>query len=241
MASWVHPGVRRVARTIAPRQRAWDEHNAAQEHGDGPLWVAIGDSTVVGVGASTFEATAAAIVLDRLRTQRDPTWRLRNLGHYGVKVEAVLQRQVPLLRQWGEPALVTVGAGSNDVAWSWGGDALYDGLRRLFDVVPEGTVFGTLPPGWLGKGLRVNDWLRSEAAARGFRIADVGVLPSFRFMVAADGLHPNDRGYRFVADGLSTALGLEVPPSRKDRRRSERAGEGDRAEGAGEGTPEGLG
>lgn len=216
VASWLHPGVRKVASSIEPRQRAWQEHNETQRHGDGPLWVALGDSTVVGVGASTMSHTAAAIVHRRLREHTGQPWRLLNLGRYGVKLEAVVRDQLPRLHEAGPPALVTVAAGSNDVAWSIGLTAMLGQFTALLDAVPPGTVIGTVPPGWWGKGLKVNDWLRAEARQRGLLVAEVGVLPQLRRMVAADGFHPNDRGYRFIADGVLTALGIapEAPEPR---------------------------
>ena len=208
VASWVHPGVRKVAGTIDERQRQWASHNTRQASGDGPLWVALGDSTVLGVGASSFENTAAALVHRRLREHTGQPWRLVNLGRYGVRLSAVAREQLPRLQHWGPPALVTVAAGSNDVAWSMGTTALLEDFLLLLDAIPTGTVVGTLPPGWWGRGLRVNDWLRAAAEQRGLRVAEVGVLPQLRRMVAVDGFHPNDRGYRFIADGVLHALGV---------------------------------
>ncbi|MEZ5262994.1 MAG: SGNH/GDSL hydrolase family protein [Acidimicrobiales bacterium] len=208
VAAWLHPGVRRVATTIPARQQAWAEHNARQADAAGPLWVSLGDSTVVGIGATHLERTAAAIVHRRLCEHTGEPWRLRNLGRYGAKLDAVVREQLPRLHEWGAPALVTVAAGSNDIVWSWGLRGFHDAMRELLDAVPVGTVVGTVPPGWWGKGLRANDWLRAEAAGRGLRVAEVGVLPQLRRMVAADGFHPNDAGYRFIADGVLGALGI---------------------------------
>lgn len=212
VAGWVHPGIRRVSATIVHRQREWAEHNAVQASGEGPVWVALGDSTVVGIGASRLEHTAAAIVHRRLRDHTGTAWRLHNLGRYGAKVEAVVHEQLPRLHEWGRPELVTVAVGSNDIVWSWGLDGFRHAMTRLLDTVPAGSVVGTMPPGWWGKGLKANDWLRAAAAERGVLVAEVGVLPQLRRMVAADGFHPNDRGYRFIAEGVLQALGIPAEP-----------------------------
>lgn len=212
VAGWLHPGIRRVAATIEPRQRAWAEHNAHQARAEGPVWVALGDSTVVGIGASRLESTAAAIVHRRLREHTGTAWRLHNLGRYGAKVDAVVREQLPRLHEWGPPGLVTVAVGSNDIVWSRGLDGFRAAMTCLLDAVPPGTVVGTMPPGWWGKGLRANDWLRAAAAERGVLVAEVGVLPRLRTMVAVDGFHPNDRGYRFIAEGVLRALDIPLDP-----------------------------
>jgi len=204
----VHPGVRAVAATVAGMQAEWERENAAAAGAPGPLWLALGDSSVVGVGASSAAATAVAIVHRRLCAHDGRPWRVINLGRYGARAGQVLHTQLPRLAEWGRPELVTVGVGANDVAWSFDRRGLRRDLARLLDAVPPGAVIGTVPAGWWGNGLALNDWLRTETAARGLRLAEVGVFPDPGAMVAADGFHPNDAGYRHIAAGVLAALGL---------------------------------
>lgn len=219
VARAVHPGVRRVSAGVGPLAHRWSELVEEASRADGPLYVALGDSTVLGAGASSVETTAIAQVWNHLRAVTGEPWRCVNLGRYGVKLAAVIETQLPRLHDWGQPALVTVGAGSNDVVWSRGLAPLLAGLERLLDALPAGAVVGTLPPGWVGKGLHANEWLRIEAAARSLRVAEVGVFPRPRRMVAGDGLHPNDAGYRYIAEGIIASLeqgptgprGLQLP------------------------------
>lgn len=207
----MHPGVRRVAATVELRQAEWEAHNADQHDRTGPLWVALGDSSVVGVGASSIERTATMIVYRNLLAADGRPWRLINLGRYGAKLDEVTRTQLTRVYDWGPPALVTVGAGANDVVWSRGTAATVGAFGRLLDGLPPGTVVGTVPAGWFGKGLRINDWLRQQARHRDLRVAEVGVLPQWRSQVADDGFHPNDDGYRFIADGVMAALGIADP------------------------------
>lgn len=207
MAAALLPGVRRVADTIPALEARWAAHNAQSVQATGPLWVALGDSTAQGIGASRWERTSLALVLAEIRAITGEPWRLINLGAYGVKLGAVVATQLPHLRSWGEPDLVTVGAGSNDVIFSRGLRPLLAEFERLLDGLPPAAVVATLPPGWFGKGLHANDWLRRSAGPRRLRVAEVGVFPSpARAMVAADGLHPNDAGQRFIATGLLDAI-----------------------------------
>jgi len=204
----VHPGVREVAASIDRRQAEWEAHNAGQQHADGPLWVALGDSSVVGIGASSLERTATMAVYRCLLAADGQPWRLINLGRYGAKLDEVTRTQLSRLHDWGSPSLVTVGAGANDVVWSRGMSSTLGAFGRLLDGLPPGAVVGTVPAGWFGKGLRINDWLRQEARRRDLRVAEVGVLPHWRSQVAADGFHPNDDGYRYIAGGVLAALGI---------------------------------
>ncbi len=206
------PGVRRVAAQIPALEAAWAANNAEAAAASGPLWVAIGDSTAQGIGASSWERTALALVLHELRAVTGEPWRLVNLAVYGAKIDAIVAEQAPRLTEFGTPDLVTVGAGSNDVIFSRGLRPLLERFERLLEQLPAASVVGTVPPGWFGKGLHVNDWLRQVAGPRRLRIAEVGVFPSPRAMVAADRLHPNDAGYRFIANGLLTAIGVGPRP-----------------------------
>ena len=85
VASLFLPGVRRVAATIPTRQAEWERHHA-QLAADGPLWVALGDSSVLGVGASDLGTTAAAVAHHHLCARTGQAWRLVNLGAYGVQI-----------------------------------------------------------------------------------------------------------------------------------------------------------
>lgn len=206
LAAALHPGVRRVAAGIEPLHRGWAQAARDAAASTGPLHVVLGDSTVVGVGASDLGSTCIALVGRHLHAVTGRPWRCVNLGRHGAKLATVLDDQVVRMHGWGTPTLVTVGAGANDVLWSRGLPALLDRLERLLDALPAGAVVGTLPPGWAGKGLHANVWLRAAAAERSLRVAEVGVLPLAPPMVAADGVHPNDAGHRFIADGIIAAL-----------------------------------
>jgi lysophospholipase L1-like esterase len=203
----VVPGVGRVAATVEGWHRRWDEANAAAARARGPLWIALGDSSQVGVGASRFEATSVALGLARLRNATGEPWRVINLARHGVKLSTVVQTQVSRIGEWGEPALVTVGAGANDVLWSFGLAPALDGVDLLLRSLPAGAVAGTIPLGWTGKGHRVNDHLRVRAPGYGVHVSEAGVMPPGRAYRADDRLHPNDAGYRFIADRFWDTVG----------------------------------
>ena len=208
VAGAVLPGVRKVARTIPMLQAGWDEANSQAWEAEGPLWVVLGDSTQIGVGASSLANTSVALLLERLRATAAEPWRVINLARHGAKLDDVTNEQVPRLADLGHVGLVTLGAGADDVLWRFGLQPVLDAIDRLFAVLPSGTVVGTVPEGWIGKGRKVNAYLRVQGADRGLRVAEAGVLPRSLRMVAADGIHPNDRGYRFIAERMAETIGI---------------------------------
>src|SRR5689334_6506346 len=50
--STAFPGVRAVQEQVLPYAVWWESHNRVAAGGDGPLWVALGDSMTQGIGAS---------------------------------------------------------------------------------------------------------------------------------------------------------------------------------------------
>lgn len=232
LAGAVVPGVRRVAGTIAAMEAAWDLANTVAADADGPLWIALGDSSQVGVGASSRAATSVALGLSALRASTGQPWRVINLARHGAKLATLVAEQIPQVGRWGEPALVTVGAGANDVLWSFGLAPPLDAIELLLAALPEGAVAGTVPLGWTGKGARVNEHLRARAPDFGVHVSEAGVLPRGRRYLSADLLHPNDEGYRFIAERFWDAVAPLVEPdsagpsflqhgsARQDRRQS---------------------
>ena len=213
VAGLLLPGVRKVARSIPERHAAWDTANSLAWEATGPLWVVLGDSTQVGIGASGLAQSSVAIIHDRLKQASGQPWRVINLARHGAKLDDVTNSQVPRLMKIGPADLVTLGAGANDVLWSFGLQGVLDAVDRLFAVLPRGTVIGTVPEGRIGKGRKVNAYLRVQGADRGLKVAEAGVLPKALNMFSADGIHPNDRGYRFIAERMAETMGIPLSPA----------------------------
>lgn len=212
VARAVVPGLRRVAAQVAPYARAWEESNgrsldAVTADPDLQLWVALGDSTAQGIGASAFDQGYVGQVLGRL----GDGWRVVNWSRSGAKVGELLADFVPRL-DWltVEPALVTCGIGANDLVPTPIDDLLAR-TRELVARLPAGAVVATLPQGLRPqRAMEVNEVIRAEAPAAGLRVADVWAHtgPPWRGRFASDGFHPNSIGYGNWAAAFTEALGL---------------------------------
>ncbi|HEY5360341.1 MAG TPA: SGNH/GDSL hydrolase family protein [Streptosporangiaceae bacterium] len=108
------PGVRKVQAQVSSYAAAWQHSNAAALGAAGPLWVALGDSMTLGIGASAPDQGWVG-QLGRRLTRDGEHYRIVNLAFSGARATDVLDRQLPTLRRLPQrPDLVPVLIGSND-------------------------------------------------------------------------------------------------------------------------------
>ena len=187
------------------------------------LYVALGDSTVEGIGASSPSAGYVARLHARLRTVY-PRASVVNLGLGGATSADVVADQLEravLLR----PQLVTVSIGPNDIT---GHVPVKDYernvqtmFRRLTDETAAVVVANLLPdlaitPRFRGREaasavgeltVRFNETLARVARQYGVEVVDLyqasrAELPVRPELIAADGYHPSDLGYARWAELL---------------------------------------
>jgi acyl-CoA thioesterase-1 len=209
----LRPGVTATLEQTEPYLRAWAEANERARAANGPLWVALGDSTAQGIGASAPDRGYVGQLLERLHAHDGRDWRVINLSRTGSRLRDVVAEQVPALAPLADEAeLVTCAAGANDLLSLWF-RPVPDALRALMAGLPAGAVIATLPQGLGGRrARRLNDIIRTEAPRRGLRIADVWSRsgPPWKGRFAADDFHPNEVGYRAWCDAFAEAVGVPV-------------------------------
>ena len=197
----VLPGIARVQAQVEPYAAAWQRDNlAALSVDDRPLWVALGDSLTLGIGAPAHDRGWVG----RLRTRLG--YRVVNLGVSGATTGDVLDRQVPVLDEL-EPDLVTLMIGSNDLLRAANRRLLVARFARILGRLPAGAVVTTLPnPRRAAVG--ANAVLRRVAAERGLVVAELRDprLASWRGRLADDHFHPNEAGYAAMAEVIGSVL-----------------------------------
>jgi lysophospholipase L1-like esterase len=202
LSARLSPGVRKVQAEIGPYARAWEEANAATLSMTGPLWVALGDSMSQGIGASRYDCGWVS-QLQVLLDQAGSAYRVLNLSVYGARVDDVLTRQLPAMRDLdAEPDLVTVLIGSNDMVSRKHRRDLLSNYGKLLQQLPPGSVIAS-PFGNFGLGKQINALIAEEAADRGLRVLNnesEASLASWRGKLAEDHFHPNDLGYTGLAE-----------------------------------------
>ena len=199
-------GVAEIDAQVEQYHRKWDTANEAARRTTGPLWVALGDSSTQGVGASAWEHGWTHTVLDRLREATGESWRLINLSMSGGRFLDVADRQIPVLNTMlDEPQLVTCVIGSNDLMWRRGVRGITTDADRAVDRIPPGAFVSKLNgPGPRPKML--NTIFERGAETRDHQLFNVWNWPSGRRALAADRVHPSDVGYQHMSELTWSAL-----------------------------------
>jgi lysophospholipase L1-like esterase len=199
------------------------------------LYVALGDSTVAGVGASAAERSYVGLLHRRLRTIY-PRAALVNLGAPGATSADVRARQLPeavALR----PDLVTLSVGPNDITTGVTVaqyEANLEAVLRALDRADGPLIVVTLLPD-LAVTPRFRGTAEEPAVARlsvafnaalarlssRFRLTQIDLYAASRREVPArpelvwrDGYHPSDAGYARWAELMWRGMAPRMPALR---------------------------
>lgn len=196
------------------------------------VYVALGDSTVQGVGASSAAVTYVARLRERLLAVY-PHARTTNLGVAGATsgdvVAGQLERAIALA-----PDLVTLSIGPNDITGRVSAreyerhvDTIFTRLRKetpavvVVNLLPDLAVtprFRTDPAREIVGRLSVefNDVLGRRAREHGVEVVDLygpsrAEVMARPELVASDGYHPSDLGYARWAELLWEGIERRIP------------------------------
>lgn len=203
----VLPGVAAVQRQVRPYAGAWRAANLAALAGTGRRWVVLGDSMSQGIGAASPFGGWVGQVQSRaadLGVELDVV----NLSASGALVSDVLRQQLPAWRSLEPhgklgPDVVTVLVGSNDLMSRRQRDTLPAAFAALLEKLPAGAIVATLPQPRRA-AVAVNERIEAARTGRGIRVLDMrrSGPPSWRGRLAADHFHPNELGYRSIAEAF---------------------------------------
>ena len=201
----------RLTNAIPANSDWWKEQRAKPGE---LLYVAIGDSTAQGIGASRPGRSYVGVVAAYIRASTSRRLRVVNLGISGATVGIAIAKELPALAKL-RPDLVTVSIGANDMP-TFEPARFQSQIEQLFDALPPHAIVADLPTFYFlpaERQVRVaNAILRAAAAERNLRVVDLhatmarqgawGVITQF----AGDLFHPNDRGYRVWASPFLAAV-----------------------------------
>ena len=175
-------------------------------------YVALGDSAAQGIGASRPQNGYVGIIADRLAAKTGKTIRVVNLSVSGAKIQDVIDKQIPQLKQY-RPDFVTIEVGANDVV-AFNAQTFREHFNILAPQLPANTVVANMP-NFGGRISRVqavnsaNAIVASAAATYHLRVADLYTATKSRdtpLNYAADFFHPSNRGYKNWANAFWAVL-----------------------------------
>lgn len=202
----VSESVARVEAMREPHAVFWDEWNQAAVGGDGPLWIALGDSSSQGIGASDPLDSWVPRVLNLLRDKTGDPWRVINLSITGGQYSDIAKHQLPRiddLHALGDvPTLATMIAGSNNLMApaTWGG--ANDLLEEILYALPRRSVVarvGVSSPMNSLMARRFTSTIERVGDERDFELFWPWDWPS-RDGMAEDKFHPNEKGYGYMTN-----------------------------------------
>lgn len=203
--SQVWDAIEDVEEQREPHAAFWDEWNEAALTSEGPLWVALGDSSSQGLGAVDPHDGWVVRMTERLKARTGEPWRVINLSITGGQLGDVIEHQLPRyesLSSLTDVELVTHLAGANDlnapITWPFTVDRIDEVIERL----PNHAVVGRV--GVSSKlnsvmGRRINEALEEAADHKPFHLFWPWAWPS-RDGLAPDRFHPSPIGYGYMLD-----------------------------------------
>ena len=217
-AQQVSASVARVEAMREPHAAFWDEWNAEAAEADGPLWVAIGDSSTQGIGAPDPLDSWVPKVLELLQEETSDPWRVINLSITGGQYSDIIQYELPRLAELedaGQPlALCTMIAGANNLLApaTWKGAS--DELEQILYTLPRRSVVARVGVSSAFNSVMARRFTRTIeriGAERDFELFWPWDWPSLDGM-AEDKFHPNPKGYGYMTniiwERVQTALDL---------------------------------
>lgn len=198
-------------------------------------WMALGDSTSVGVGADGGGGYPHRLA--RRLEGSGVRVRLQVLGTSGATAADLRRDQLPRVLS-ARPALVTIGIGLNDAVagrplaqFARDLEVVADLVRRtdaavVMATVPDVSLVPAAqggPPGLSRRIAAYNASIRMVAERHGFTVADVHgatrrALAERPDVVARDGFHPSAAGYELWADAMWPAVERALGPRVHARR-----------------------
>ncbi len=201
--------------------------------GAGLVYVALGDSTVLGVGASSPQINYVSRLFTRLRAAY-PKAQVTNLGVGGATSADVVRDQLPGALAL-HPRLVTISVGPNDITQLRGVGEFAQNMDGLFLTLTRDTlaavVMNLLPdlavsPRFSGdervlagrQTVLFNDALQAAARRYGLQLVDLYTasqqdIPTHPEYVSADRYHPSDAGYARWAELFWRGVEARIPPA----------------------------
>ncbi len=202
------------------------------------VYVAMGDSTAEGMGASTPERSYTKILYAHIKAQKTNA-KYYNLGRSGSILRDVVNRQLPKAIDL-NPSLITLSVGANDIIRRTKQQEFEKELKQLVEELHSKTqailVISTVPDLSMTPAIpkflqayskfmagKLNKGIHSLTPNERLLVVDVfndskETLKAFPEALGSDGFHPSDFGYALWANTLITRISPILNPLVNDEK-----------------------
>lgn len=188
-------------------------------------YVALGDSTVEGIGATDKSKSYAHLIYTDLNKHYDKV-NYENFGKHGARVHDVVTRQLDAAIK-ARPKLITLSVGANDILHGTNLRSFRDDMRALLHTlsqtgallivtnVPDFSFTRRVPraikPAVRMRIKQYNRVIDNAAIAAGATVVDTFqesavIAKRFPEAVSGDNFHPSDLGYLLWANTMLTII-----------------------------------
>ncbi|MEK7605558.1 MAG: SGNH/GDSL hydrolase family protein [Patescibacteria group bacterium] len=196
------------------------------------MYVALGDSTAEGMGASSHDKAYTSIIHSSLK-ERYRKAKYHNFAKSGAILNDVIHHQLPRALAI-NPSLITISVGANDIIRRTKPEEFEENLYELLKTLQQKTdatiVISTIPDLSLTPAVPklLKTYSRYKAGKLNTIINRVGkdtntitvdmfedsraVLRAFPDAIASDGFHPSDFGYALWANTILVTLHNVLAP-----------------------------
>ena len=207
--SQVSSGVTQIEAQREPHAVFWDEWNQRAVKNDGPLWIALGDSTSQGIGAEDPLDGWIPQVLERVRSATGEPWRVINLGITGAQFSDIVAHELPRIHELASagqtPKLMTFLAGANNLMAPNTWPTAKSDLQNVVDALTHRSVVARVGVHHAGNTImarKFNKVIEAAAAEKDFELFWPWKWPSTLDGMGADKWHPGKLGYGYMADTI---------------------------------------
>lgn len=124
----------------------WERNNQKPSSANEILYVALGDSTAQGIGATHPRHSYVGLVSKELEKKNYQPVRTINLSKSGAKVEDVINYQLPELKklQVNDKTVITIEIGANDMI-NFNNNDFEKSMDQLMSQLPKQTLISDIP------------------------------------------------------------------------------------------------
>lgn len=182
----------------------WKEQNLRPAKGDPVVYVAMGDSTAQGIGASEPEKGYVGLIAKEIERQKNRPVKIINISKSGARIQDSIRDQLPELAKH-KPDYITIEIGANDMP-HFDERTFRTEMNQLMLSLPSPTIISDMP--YFGGGRRRDLDKNAQAASKIIhelaeqhqlkvaKLYEVTKVNDNIFNVAVDLFHPSNRGYR---------------------------------------------